>query len=95
MPIKKEFAGYHKISGERVMKVYNPLGFFSAYVVENGDTPYSGQTVTAGDIQAEPLTSAKEIVEEQPEAFVPDTPEMLRSVELMQEVNDRVLGGED
>jgi len=79
MPIKSVFAGFHKLSGERVMKVFNPNGLFSAFVVENGNTPYSGKQVTAGEIQQEPLD------------FVPDTPEILRGVELMQEANEDLL----
>ncbi len=83
MPIKSVFAGFHKLSGERVMKVYNPLGLFSAYVVENGNTPYSGKTVTAGEIQQEPVS------------FLPDTPEILEGVRMMEAANDRLLGGDD
>jgi len=95
MPTKTEFVGYHKISGERIIKVHNPNGLMSVYAVEAGSGPYSGTNVMPAMIVATPdLVDGPAVVAPEAEAVVPvtimpDTPELKKSVKVMQDANKK------
>lgn len=73
MPTKREFAGFHKLSGERVVKISNPLGLLCVYAVEAGSGPYAGLEIPKSlivknieEVEGIPVTTVENPIEHAP-----------------------------
>jgi hypothetical protein len=53
MSVMRTFVGYYIETGERVVRVCNPLGLFEAFFLENSEGPMAGVQIPKGDIVAE------------------------------------------